>query len=806
LGIKSLVKRVLTAKENRRYERFLQERKISYGSWVTALEASWDGRRGENFHDFAVLCAGSGELAAGWYRYIRDYFARHPEAMMLYGDEDVCDGAGAAVPVSAKARRLPWFKPDWSPDLLDSFFYFGSVTVLRGGIFRRMQEVYAAREQQEDGMPPLFRKVRILSGGKGQETLEAGAAASPLACGGGGAADTGGIAVYQVTDFAAYEQWMHICVEMVKGYVPGSHTVGHLGRILFHCGNEGEQERFLYMTPFLESLWEERLQHFREVRERGKTLVSVVVLSRDHPEILEKCLRGCLLAAEGQQKMLPFEVILVDNGSSPDNRERTEALVQSLGCRITYLYQPQKFNFSRLCNIGAAQAEGEFLFFLNDDVELCRPGCMEWLAAMADRDGAGAVGMKLYYPDSVRIQHAGITNLPMGPVHKLQFLEDDQCYYYGANRGRHNVMAVTAACLMVAKEKFREAGGFAEELEVAFNDVDFCFRLHELGYRNVCVNDLYAYHHESLSRGADETPEKLERLLRERDVLYGRHPGLEGVDPYYSPYLNREGLDTGIRPAYFTAGNAVQSVEEKIPVRLLTEYRRDACLMVRIEDCREGKILGYGVVLGDNNACYERELLLWRVCPASDGTKNAACKSGTGTSATESAACKNGTVASVGTESAVGNGTGASAGTGNAACKSGTGMSATESAACQNGTGAAGRVDGEFGGAHAADATRRGTACAGRNGHMEGEVSQETGNGEEPEQGTVYAIRLAGQYRPDLEINMPDQENVGLCGFWVEIGEHAVPPGRYRIGMGVRNRVTGLRLVNWSSRFVGKPS
>ncbi len=244
------------------------------------------------------------------------------------------------------------------------------------------------------------------------------------------------------------------------------------------------------------------------------------------------------------------------------------------------------------------------------------------------------------------------------------------------------------------------------------------------------INQIYARHYESLSRGADDSPEKLERLLRERKKLYERHPGLEGRDPYYSPFLNHNGLDTGIRPAWETAGNRMQKCggTDKTSGRTevhktggemtsgacvtLRDSRLDECLMLRVEDCRNGEITGYGVVLGDNNACYEKTLLLWK----QEGAEE----------------------------------------------------------------------NGETPGSTAHDESAEGKGC--RTAPDGGKV--------------ICGWKLEGQYRPDLAENLPDQKNVALCGFWVKLMPDALPQGRYRIGMLARNRVSGLRLVNWSSRFV----
>ncbi len=737
MNIRTMVKGLLTDREDRRYEKLLQDKMVSYQDWVTALEQdghvdvceAGGGVNAERFDgqgvtgkfcetiqdscNYVVIRSGEGRFASGFCGYVQSYFAAHPEVSILYGDEDVGNGGQGEFDIAASERRLPWFKPDWSPDLLESTFYFGSVVVLRAELFRRA----VGEPGQEVSLDKLQKTAQFTSFAKRDKNVGQG------------------MAFYVVTDFAAYEVWMHRLVELAGGYEPGSRVVGHVAMPWFAGSCPEDRNKYLETSPFLRKRQEMLLQTFRNRNGHtgsGSTatfpVVSIVILSKDHPEILEKCLKGCALGAKGQEGAgFSYEVILVDNGSSVENRRQVEALIQEFtlaGCRITYLYRPQTFHFSRLCNLGAAQAAGKLLLFLNDDVVLCQPGCVEVLAALAERPWTGAVGMKLYYPDSVRIQHAGITNLPMGPVHKLQFLEDDKSYYYGANRGRHNVLAVTAACLMVEREKYLQAGGFAEELPVAFNDVDFGFRLYELGYQNVCVNDRYAYHYESLSRGDDESPEKLARLLQERDKLYERHPALEGVDPYYSLHLNREGLDVAIRPAYLTAGNIVQKVRGQLAAFSMKGYRTDACLMVRVEDCRNRKAVGYGVVLGDNNACYEKMLLMERV-PVGEG------------------------VPSVGKTSVLDS-------------------------------------DGFLSGGEDFASDEKTAPC----------------KSVKAESLEVYAIRLEGQYRPDLEENMPDQVNVGLCGFMVDVAKGAVPEGRYRLGMGARNRVTGLRIVNWSNRML----
>ncbi len=652
MGVRELAKQILIQRENKRYERLLAGRQVSYGDWLCAREreqaellkkemaAAPSGRA-----DFVLFIVGSGEPAGDAVKNIECFFMRHPEAQLVYGDEDVWEMAGEGTCVK---KEEPWFKPDWSPDLFDSCFYFGSLVAVREELLERVPVERAGE---------AVRKAPKLDG----------------------------VACYRVVDMSSFQKWVYWCVCAAGGYAKGGMAaVGHFDGILFHGESLAGQRLFQVDSEALRQRRQEYVRDFRD-GEGGGPAVSVVVPSRDHPALLKKCLQAVERAAEG----LSLEILVVDNGSSPENREKIDAIRRELtdsGVKNTYLYRPMEFNFSRMCNLGADAAEGGLLLFLNDDVELSQPGCLWEMAALASRAFTGAVGLKLLYPDTGRIQHAGITNLPMGPVHKLQGLENDACHYPGFGGGWRNYLAVTAACLMVEREKFREAGGFSEELPVAFNDVDFCFRLYELGCHNVCINSSFAYHCESVSRGDDESAEKLERLQLEREKLYERHPELaSGYDPYYSPYLNRDGLDVRVRPAYLTSRNEAAVLEAVRIVKEpeLQDFRQDACLTVRVEDAREGRLAGWSAVLGDDNACYEKKLLLKNV-----------------------------------------------------------------------------------------------------------------------ESGTVYGADPGMAYRPDLEENMPDQKNVALCGFILYIGENVLPGGRYQVGMSARNRVTGLRLLNWSNRLV----
>ena len=658
---KRLVKQVLIKKEHRRYRRLLESRTVSYGSWTAERESAQADAEGiceAGERDFVLILAAEGMLAEYAVKNIDCYFEKNPDCMIVYGDEDVREAAESGGAGKDSARSCPWFKPVWSPDLLDSSFYFGSLTAVRKSLFDRAFSMAVTNARQDAGES---------SDGDFMEEREA----------------VDGAPCYRVSDFPAYQRRMFECLRLAGAYKKGNRgRVGHVERILFHGTSEEGQRFFQKDNELLRRRREEELRRFSEEASaaEGKPLLSVIVPSKDNSEMLRKCLRA-VKAASGKMSV---EVIVVDNGSEPNEKKNVEKLIRELTndvFPISYLYEPMEFHFSKMCNRGAAAAKGELLLFLNDDVELTEGDGLLEMAALARREGTGAVGMKLRYPAVERIQHIGITNLPMGPVHKLQSLKDDARYEYGFNEGRRNFLAVTGACLMVGGEKFWEAGGFPEELRVAFNDVALCFRLYELGWHNVCINSCFAYHFESFSRGDDEAEEKRKRLLEERRKLYEMHPQLEGVDPYFPSGFSREGLDVRVRPAYETAGNRVQRLS-RVNRTDLRGCRQENCLLVRVEDFRERRLTGWSVVLGDDNACYERILLLKK-------------------------------------------------------------------------------------------------------------------GGEE-----IFGALLEESCRPDLQENMPDQENVALSGFWVRLEEGLLPAGEYLIGICARNRVTGLRLVNWSSRRI----
>ena len=201
-----------------------------------------------------------------------------------------------------------------------------------------------------------------------------------------------------------------------------------------------------------------------------------------------------------------------------------------------------------MCNIGADNAKGEYLLFLNDDIEIFQPDWLTRLVGQAMQPHTGAVGAKLFYPDSTEIQHGGIFNHYAGPGHIFLHQDDSVMNYFGMNRLEFNCISVTGACLVLKKILFDKVGGFDEEFPIAYNDVDLCFKISETGFYNVIRNDVVAYHHESASRGIDHIDEsKNLRLSAERQALFFKHSSLSHRDPFlndnleaYTPILPRE--------------------------------------------------------------------------------------------------------------------------------------------------------------------------------------------------------------------------------------------------------------------------
>ncbi|TVT30957.1 glycosyltransferase family 2 protein [Marinobacter vinifirmus] len=272
--------------------------------------------------------------------------------------------------------------------------------------------------------------------------------------------------------------------------------------------------------------------------------VSLLVPTRNGVEILQPCVDAIL----DRTRYPDFEVLILDNES---DCPRTLAYMETVAredSRVRVLRWDYPFNYSAINNFGAQQARGEVIGLINNDIE---PINGDWLWEMVShvvRPEVGCVGAKLYYPSGI-IQHGGVI-LGIGGVagHAHKYLRRDEAGYEGRLQLVQNLSAVTGACLLVRKEVFDEVGGLEEDnLAVAFNDVDFCLRVREAGYRNLWTPFAEAYHHESVSRGADDTPEKRDRANREAAYMKQRWGKALLHDPAYNPNLTLIHEDFSLR-------------------------------------------------------------------------------------------------------------------------------------------------------------------------------------------------------------------------------------------------------------------
>ena len=264
-------------------------------------------------------------------------------------------------------------------------------------------------------------------------------------------------------------------------------------------------------------------------------LVSIIVPTKDKLELLRPCVESVL----EQTTYRNFEVLVVDNASI---EARTAEYLTEIGKspNVRVLVYPHRYNFSSINNFAAREARGRFLCLLNNDTEVIEPDWLTDMMRYAVRHDVGAVGAKLLYEDG-SIQHAGVVvGIGEAAGHAHRFLPADEPGYYRHPHVAQFVTAVTAACLVIEKQKFELVGGLDEEgLEIAFNDVDLCLKLQAAGWRNVYVPHAVLLHHESKSRGSDMSPKHIERYRRELRLLQERWGTKNYQDPLHNPNLDR---------------------------------------------------------------------------------------------------------------------------------------------------------------------------------------------------------------------------------------------------------------------------
>jgi GT2 family glycosyltransferase/glycosyltransferase involved in cell wall biosynthesis len=426
---------------------------------------------------------------------------RHPDAGLIFSDEDKIDEAGV--------RSNPFFKPDWNPELFLGQNYINHLGCYRADLLRQiggfregfegsqdydlaLRCVERLRPEQVRHIPRILYHWRMIGG-----SLAAIPDAKPY----------------------AKEAARRAIAEFGK-------RTGLTGTVV-PCPENTESHRFVHALP------------------QSAPFLSIIIPTRDRVELLKRCLESIRL----RTNYTAFEIIIVDNGSvEPATLDFFRAIEQE---NVRVISESGSFNYSRLNNRGARQARGDVLVLLNNDTEIDEAGWLTEMISHAARAEVGAVGARLWYPEGT-LQHGGVI-LGLGGVagHAFPHIPRGHPGYFNRAMLQQNCSAVTGACMAARKCVFEELGGFDEKnLGVTFNDIDFCLRLTQRGYRIVWTPYANLIHHESASRGHQRTQEEQREF--ERAVAYMQQTwGAQLLrDPFYNPNLslNPPGFEIAFPP------------------------------------------------------------------------------------------------------------------------------------------------------------------------------------------------------------------------------------------------------------------
>lgn len=414
---------------------------------------------------------------------------RQPDLDLLYSDEDHID--------EKDGPHNPQFKPDWSPDRLLACNYISHLAVIRTALLRELGGLRVGFEgaQDHDLLLRLSERTQRIHH------------------------------IPRVLYHWRSHAGSTACSISAKGY--SRHAASAAVReALARRGQRGTVQPCHPTAPYF-------LVRYDIVRP-GR--VSILVPTRNQAKVLDTCLTSIFASTD----YADFEVLAVDNGSDEPKVQRLLARYRRQERqRFRVLSRPGPFNFSRLINAGAAEASGDYLVLLNNDTEIIHRDWLSALVEQAQRPQMGCVGAQLLFPDYT-IQHAGVVVGQAGVAEHVGrgYLPHDPGTF-DLLEIIHNYSAVTAACLMVRREVFEQAGGFDEAFAVEFNDVDFCLRVREAGYHNVYLPHVRLYHHESLTRGHPlASAESARRHEREIELFKSRWPAYLSGDPSWSRHLN----------------------------------------------------------------------------------------------------------------------------------------------------------------------------------------------------------------------------------------------------------------------------
>ncbi len=418
--------------------------------------------------------------------WVADCIAAHPDVQLIYSDEDKVDEHGH--------RFGPYFKPDWNVDLFRSQNMFSHLGVLATDLVREVGGFRVGLEGSQDWDLVLR------------------------------------------------------CMERIE-----PRQIRHIPRVLYHWRVHGESTaKSMDAKPYAAIAGERALnEHLARTGVRASAehqgfgyrvryalpsqppLVSLVIPTRNALALVRQCVSSIV-----EKTTYPkYEILLVDNASDdPAALAYFESLAQQPNIRV--LRDERPFNYAQLNNTAVAQARGEVVALVNNDIEVLTPDWLSEMVSIALQPGVGAVGARLWYPN-MTLQHAGVI-LGVGgtAAHSHRGMPAGREGYGGRAALIQSFSAVTAACLVIRKALYEQVGGLDEvRFAEAFNDIDFCLRLREAGLRNVWTPYAELIHHESATRGKNVSPERQARFQRELAAMRERWGALLENDPAYSPNL-----------------------------------------------------------------------------------------------------------------------------------------------------------------------------------------------------------------------------------------------------------------------------
>jgi GT2 family glycosyltransferase len=415
----------------------------------------------------------------------------YPDTDLIYSDEDKLDETGR--------RYDPYFKPDWNPALFLAQNFICHLAVYRASIVRQIGGLRVGYEGAQDWDLAMRVSERIPA------------------------------AHIRHIPHLLYH-WRAIAGSTAMGDEQKQYAKKTQQRTLeTHFERTGKKVDVL---PAADQYW-----RVKYALPEPPPRVTLIIPTRNGFELLRRCVESI----HRKTTYGDFELVIVDNQS--DERATVNYLAQlETARRARILRYDAPFNYAAINNLAAQNASGEVIGLLNNDLEVISPDWLEEMVSHAVQPEIGAVGAMLYYPNDT-IQHAGVIlgiGFPPPGVAGHAYKNCPRGHRGQSSRALlcQNLSAVTAACLIVRRRVFEEVGGLDEKnLPIAFNDIDFCLRLAEKGYRNLWTPYAEFYHHESASRGYEDTPAKLDRFEIESRYMKQRWQDLLVNDPAYNPNL-----------------------------------------------------------------------------------------------------------------------------------------------------------------------------------------------------------------------------------------------------------------------------